>query len=403
MMENLEYDENYCLGIGSTGFAGFCGRSLQLHEAPVLKTLNIKVRQQYDFIDSQIFPSIRSTLLEISILSYYNPTPIRFSSNLNVFKTLVVMKLQDKILVNVSPDSPVCFRSLKSLHLERVRYSCDESFCRILSACPVLEDLFLDRLSRVEKLFTIPVPSLQRLTIVHRDGYFIDDDPIFVINVPSLIYLKIGDRIGRFHFTGDMPKLVEADVAVCETKSGKLLKSLTSVERLSIYLFYSMVKHLTDRFYCNQLLHLELHISENFRSNLLLRVLQDSPKLQVLKLDQRDCAWIRNFDEDPSFVPEDPCFVSEPSSVPECLSFHLETLEWIGYGGSDETKEEREAAVYILRNARRLKTALFSLVCTPMLENEMIMINELESMSLASVSCQLVIQRSDYFHKNMFF
>ncbi|CAA7062489.1 unnamed protein product [Microthlaspi erraticum] len=286
MMHKLEYDESYCLNNLSIGFDEFCGRSLQLHEAPILKTLTLKLHNHSDSIDSLLFPSIRSTLLKISITSSSNPTPIRFSSNLNVFKTLVVMKLQDKILLDVSADSPVCFRSLKSLHLTRVRYSCDESLSRLLSACPVLEDLFLERRLRADKLFTISVPSLQRLFIIKQDRSLYNDDPIFEINVPSLIYLMIDDRRGSFDFTGDMPKLVEANVAVCQSKSGKLLKSLTSVERLSINLYISMVKHLTDRFYYNQLLHLELHIYQNFRSNLLLRVLQDTPKLQVLKLNQ---------------------------------------------------------------------------------------------------------------------
>ncbi|CAA7062491.1 unnamed protein product [Microthlaspi erraticum] len=389
MMQKLEYDESSCLNNLSIGFDEFCGRSLQLHEAPILKTLNLKLHNHSDSIDSLLFPSIRSTLLKISITSSNSVryTPISFSYNLDVFKTLVVMKLQGKILLDVSADSPVCFPSLKRLHLTRVSYSCDESLCRLLSACPVLEDLFLERLFRTNILLTISVPSLQRLIIVKQDGSFFNDDPIFEINVPSLLYLMIDDCQGSFHFTGDMPKLVEAKVSVCQSKSGKLLKSLASVERLWLNLYVSMVTHLTDRFYFDRLLHLELHIYQNFRANLLLRVLQDSPKLQVLKLNQTHCVWF-------GFIDEHPCLVSEPSSVPECLSFHLETLQWIGYGGS-ETGEEKEAAVYILRNARRLKSALISLPCTGMMENDMTTINELQSKSKASTTCQLVIQRSN--------
>ncbi|CAH2069704.1 unnamed protein product, partial [Thlaspi arvense] len=383
-MQKLEYDENSRPNIGSIGFVEFCGRSLQLHEAPLLKTLNLNICNHSDSIDSLLFPSIRSTLLEISITSSHY-SPIRFSSNLNVFQTLVVMKLQEQILVDVSVDSPVCFRSLNALHLTRVRYSCDQSLSRLLSACPVLEDLFLERLCRGDKFLTISVPSLQRLYIIKQDGSSYDDEPRFEINVPSLIYLMIDDRQGSFDFTEDMPKLVEANVSVCQFKSGKLLKSLASVERLSVNLFISMVTHLTDRFYCNRLLHLELHIHQNFRSNLLLRLLQDSPKLQVLKLHQRHWIWF-------GFIDEHPCFVPEPSSVPECLSFHLETLEWIGYGGS-ETEEEKEAAAYIFKKARCLKSALISLQSTVM-KKDKTMIKELESMSKASTSCQLVIQLS---------
>lgn len=82
------------------------------------------------------------------------------------------------------------------------------------------------------------------------------------------------------------------------------------------------------------------------------------------------------------------CLVSEPSSVPECLSFHLETLQWIGYGG---TLQENETAVYILKNARRLKTATIS-IHSKDTENGLMMVKDLRSMSKASASCQLVIK-----------
>lgn len=47
---------------------------------------------------------------------------------------------------------------------------------------------------------------------------------------------------------------------------------------------------------------------------------------------------------------------NQPSSVPECLSSHLEILEWRQYKG---TETEIEAAKYILANGSRLKKATF--------------------------------------------
>ncbi|KAL1217530.1 putative F-box/FBD/LRR-repeat protein [Cardamine amara subsp. amara] len=77
-------------------------------------------------------------------------------------------------------------------------------------------------------------------------------------------------------------------------------------------------------------------------------------------------------------IEDQPCLVSETSSVPKCLSFHLETLQWIGYAGRHE---EIEAAVYILKNAHCLKNAT---------ENDLMMIKELLS-SKASPLCLLLI------------
>lgn len=85
---------------------------------------------------------------------------------------------------------------------------------------------------------------------------------------------------------------------------------------------------------------------------------------------------------------DQPSSVSKPSSVPQCLSFHLETFQWIGYAG---TFEETEAAVYVLENARCLKNATFSLHSRGT-ENDLMMVKELETMSKASIMCQLLIQ-----------
>ncbi|XP_010446142.1 PREDICTED: probable FBD-associated F-box protein At1g32375 [Camelina sativa] len=51
-----------------------------------------------------------------------------------------------------------------------------------------------------------------------------------------------------------------------------------------------------------------------------------------------------------------PCW-SEPSSIPKCLVTSLETLKWVNYEGY---KEEKQVAAFILRNANRLKKAIFS-------------------------------------------
>ncbi|KAH0889143.1 hypothetical protein HID58_051572 [Brassica napus] len=135
----LVYDET-CPYIGPLGFDLFCGVSLPLQEA--LKTLNLKLGKYTDSIDTLLLTNIRSNLLKMTInlnyfYSYY--TRITFPNNLNVFKTLLVLKLQGRIVLDVV-DSPVCFPSLKILQLICVNFRCEESFTRLLSACPVLED-----------------------------------------------------------------------------------------------------------------------------------------------------------------------------------------------------------------------------------------------------------------------
>ncbi|KAJ4907509.1 putative F-box/FBD/LRR-repeat protein [Raphanus sativus] len=322
MMPTLVYDESCPYINGPLGFDQFCGVSLPLHEA--LKTLNLKLGKYTDSIDTLLFPNIRSNLLEMTInLNYHYGyyTPITFPYNLNVFKTLLVLKLQGMIVLDVV-DSPICFPSLKILHLKCVDFGCEESFTRILSSCPVLEDLFLQRLCRRGRfLFNMSVPSLQRLSITSEPAYYNSDEPRLEINTPFLNYLKIFDRSGYYKFLEDMPKLVEADVSIDMSRNEKLLRVLSSVEHLVICLYPSMVLDLTDSSIFNRFLHLELDVCNSFRSNLLLSFLKYFPNLQSLKLG-------RTYPKDR----EDQlyCLGSEPSSVPKCLRFHLESIQWKG-------------------------------------------------------------------------
>ncbi|CAA0410300.1 unnamed protein product [Arabidopsis thaliana] len=295
---------------------------------------------------------------------------IRFPRNLNVCQTLVVMKLQDKVLVDVS--FPVCFRSLKSLHLTRVKYSCRESFTTLLSACPVLEDLDLF-IGRVHydclNSFTIWVPSLQRLSICDESYRF--RSTTFEISVPSLKYLKIACQDSCFKFVEDMPNLVEAHVEANQHETKNLLRFLTSVERLKD-------PDLTDRIF-HQLLYLELHLHKRLNGDRILSLLKHSPNLQTLKLNE----------DQPNIS------VRKPNSVPECLTFHLETLEWQGYAGRPEDKE---IAVYILGNALRLNTATISRYFSSSRfrhhqKKDLKIVEELKSITKASTSCQLVLQQ----------
>lgn len=148
-----------------------------------------------------------------------------------------------------------------------------------------------------------------------------------------------------------------------------------------------------------RLLHLELCIYGKILRNLLLHLLKHSPKLRVLKLqeihellmgpawtDPCQLAYFEKFDDLPPSV-------CNPSSVPECLSFYLQTFKWRCYRG---TREEKEVVRYILQNARCLKTAAISVSSDSLRyrKKERLMIKELKSMPKASTSCLLVTRRS---------
>ena len=185
-MPVLEYDANSRPKISSSSFGIFFRRSLKLHEAPVLQTLTLKLREQHS--SSLKFPS-----------SFPN----------TVFRKLVVLKLH----TIQCHGSPVCFRSLKSLHLTRVRFRGEVDFCRLMSSCPVLNDLFLDSVTTdprcgfrfyhpCSSLFTISVPSLERLEIEYYTSVrtYPSNKSRFKINAPSLKYLEVYINGSNFEF-----------------------------------------------------------------------------------------------------------------------------------------------------------------------------------------------------------
>ncbi|XP_020881410.1 F-box/LRR-repeat protein At3g26922-like [Arabidopsis lyrata subsp. lyrata] len=313
----------------------------------------------------------------------------KFPTSLYNCETLESLTLNSCILVDAP--SPVCLKSLRTLRLENVDYKYDDSVYNLLSGCPNLENLVVYRRNLLEvETFTIAVPSLQRLTIYdnndaqHCTGY--------VINAPSLKYLKIkGFKALESCLIENAPELVEANVSnVSKIINEKLLESLTSVKRLSLGLSpYVYIKFPTGSIFYQLLVSLELYTNKAEWWNLLVLMLDSSPKLQVLKLigkwyGVKNPLAIRNS--------------NQPKNVPgccRCLLFHLETFMWKGCERLGE--DEKEVAKYILRNSNCLKRATFTRIIyeennsQDMVDN-LEMMEALENVVRASNSCQLVFE-----------
>ncbi|XP_010489676.1 PREDICTED: putative FBD-associated F-box protein At5g56390 [Camelina sativa] len=221
----------------------------------------------------------------------------------------------------------VRFKSLKTLCVDRVRYADEESFVRLISSSPVLENLIVQSC---------------------RD----DNVDTFTINVPSLLRNQM-EWLGISY--------------LCKT----------SVSNLRLYgnsFFSSGFAEYPIRSVFFQLVCLEFcGICEDW-SKELVHVLQHSPILQILKLDRIQDAG------------EKVCWI-EPSCAPECLLYNLKTFEWTDYDG---TKFQKEVAIYILKNARRLVTATVCPFSKASLGKQQIF-DELEFATRGSRACELTI------------
>ncbi|ESQ56156.1 hypothetical protein EUTSA_v10027344mg [Eutrema salsugineum] len=225
-------------------FRNYVDRSMLLRRGPVLETLKFDVGPCCNTIDMSrwILTGIVQDVRELEIIHFeeeyfeeHRPRPIRLQKTLYTYEKLEVLKLSYSILLDVPVD--VCFPSLKTLHLICVEYKTrDSPMCRLLSGCPVLEDL----------------------------------------------YLSFVDYYGDLCLSENMPKVVEANVKVefVYKNPEKLLWSLPSVKRLYLCLSASMLQHHIGFYH---LVHLELYPSLQEWWNLLTWMLESSPKLQVLK------------------------------------------------------------------------------------------------------------------------
>ncbi|KAL1195218.1 putative FBD-associated F-box protein [Cardamine amara subsp. amara] len=356
LVPKLMYDDSY-QNIEYRRFSKFVDRSLLLHEAPVVETLNFKLGRNSRAVDIGVWTRtavkrcVRELIIEIDCSS--STTALILPKSLCTDCTmLVTLTLISVILVDVS--SSVSFPSLKGLGLVSVKYPDDEFVKRLLSNCPVLEALAVERNPDENvTIFTIIVPSLKSLFLRESSKCVRNDARGFVIDAPSLEFFDIRDhRSGFCVFENNMPKIIKADVDVLYSHPGKILSSITSVKHLYLCLRNSKDLYPVGSVF-HHLVHLKLCTCETEWLNLLMCVLRDSPKLQTLKLEQchnhmkqtpRQC-WL------------------EPNSVPECLLTSLETLEWVNYEG---TVEEKEVAAFILRNGSCLKKAFTYLsTCIP--------------------------------------
>ncbi|CAA7015381.1 unnamed protein product [Microthlaspi erraticum] len=360
LLPRLEFSDRYSSLAKSERLQCFLDRNLPLHRAMVIESFCLKLGKHSVGSSSNLWVQVATSRhlreLEICVHSWENKYIL--SSSVYTCKSLLILKLSGDILMDVP--RMACLPSLKSLQLYDMRRVDDKSFQRLLSSCPVLEDLLVSTpYYDYRRDFTIIVPSLKRLSLYipsecHLNGY--------VIDTPSLKDFKvICDHIDEVYI-GDAHEILDLN---------SIFVSVTSVKRLEIC---SKVLYGND-FTLNQLKHLKLCVCREYSSDFLVQFLKDSPKLRELDLFMMDGHEYDRIHMD---------FWNQLSIVPECLISSLQIFNWSQYFGSPE---ERDIAVYILQYARRLETAkiLDDSCDVPNLE----MLKELTLSTRASTTCQL--------------
>ncbi|XP_020873022.1 putative F-box/LRR-repeat protein At4g15060 isoform X1 [Arabidopsis lyrata subsp. lyrata] len=396
-LPKLEYDNTDQSSSELQRLRAFIHLNLPLHRAPAIEIFRLK----FINIPTGIFKpkdiklwvviAVSCCVRELSLNLRCMCRATSLPSSLYICKSLVVLNLiGDEISVDVPRTAYL--PSLKALLLRRVIYSHlnENSLHRLLSCCPVLEDLVLERWSmdymgesEIFRTVNVTIPSLRRLALeIPRD---VDMDEL-VVNTPSLKYFKLVTEEDSYSYDfQDMSKLEVADIETTFPDISKFVTSITSVKRLSLCVRVNAEEEealYSEGIVFNQLENLKLCPCDANWSKLLVRFLENSPNLRELEIDLND-------DHKDSCVDPLVCLENQLNYVPECLRSSLETFKWTGIHGS---QKEIELVKYIMRNACCLKTAtiLFQSTTPETEDKRKTMIQELLLSSRSSTTCQLV-------------
>ncbi|KAK9748381.1 hypothetical protein RND81_02G053300 [Saponaria officinalis] len=187
------------------------------------------------------FPLSRSGVREIDICIHVRK-PEKLPSALFACESLHVLKIDTNLDFELV-SSMTSFRlpNLRVLELRLILIPEDDFVNRLLSNCPVLEDLCLDCWWKYGNSVTILSPSLKKLAIyLNRRDEFSD---FISIDTPNLRYLKYTDLAAVRYSVASMKALVKASLHVWDYLDSYeagfdsmlcLVKAVSNVKHLSL-------------------------------------------------------------------------------------------------------------------------------------------------------------------------
>uniref|UniRef100_A0A2N9J7G2 F-box domain-containing protein n=1 Tax=Fagus sylvatica TaxID=28930 RepID=A0A2N9J7G2_FAGSY len=251
----------------------------------------------------------------------------------------------------------ICFdrATMQILHLISIFHSREHSLSRLLSSCPVLEELSYERKYEEIEYRKISVPTVKRLSITLReDRYFCNHK--LEINAPALEYFNFKGDLLDIKINEKLDNLVETNVDIwtfcskrweddrheerCRDRVFQLLAALSNVKLLSFYFREIELLHIGFVYPASyqNLVRLDFKVSVACNWLVLLDLLQNAPNLEFLVVSKSD-----------DFLEHSLCW-KEP---PDYLSSHLKSLCYRGFEG---LRSEVGFLKYIVKYARVLKT-----------------------------------------------
>ncbi|GFQ03735.1 F-box/FBD/LRR-repeat protein at3g52680 [Phtheirospermum japonicum] len=315
-------------------------RVMMRHKAQRLNTCTLFIDDCNNFeLESWITTLIDRNVRQLNILLDHH---LMLPRCLFTCKTLVDLALT--CCANIPMAWAIYLPALTKLRLDKVKYVSDESLPRLLSCCPVLEELNIWREDE-DNMFCcyIPSPTLNTLTLDHMAIEYYDEKGYQLkLHTPALRYLRLHDSLSENPTAGALASLTEAFVTFNSTVTLAYSRSvLEFVSRLyNVKCLYitsfglevcvpdSEFSAWTIKFH--NLTKLELRTDCHFIS----RFIENADNLEVLCYQQSNndlSCWM------------------EPKQVPACLASHLQIVRIFYFGCNKE--QEFNMVRYFLRNA----------------------------------------------------
>ncbi|QHN75921.1 hypothetical protein HN51_053561 [Arachis hypogaea] len=334
------------------------------------------------WLDVVIGPHLQELYLCISLMRRINLPD-------SIFTCVSLKSLVLKRFNHLNYEFPnVYLPSLKNLELETV--SVDPS--KLLSGCPILENLMLILHHMTPEDFHIPTIQMPRtlkiLTFKDYTGWTEEID-VREIYTPFLEYLHMRTetsansklQVSVINF----PNMVEAHLDICLRRGQHvgwvpvLLQALRETKLLALTypttecLFRAPAFEFPE---FHRLLNLELG-APCFNTNFLLNFLHNCHVLEALVI----CIWKRAYAQPVEYNGPRP-----PSMVPNCLTSHLRSFEFRAY---EDSTDEREFIACLLQRGLVLKTVTIHLNSCFDLKTKYNIVKGLAAIPRGSPICQL--------------
>ncbi|KAG7537795.1 FBD domain [Arabidopsis suecica] len=197
----------------SNAFASFGDRFFHSDRVSCLDKLELAINgnEYKSYIMTWIDAAVKRKLQHLRVKCYIRHCFCEMPVSLYVCQTLVSLKLVEVVFGDVEF---VSFPRLKTMHLICVWVSKDAAFKKLVSCCPVLEDLQIFGCANAPQPLRVHSQSLKRLDIGYGFSTQVDSVPEVVIDAPQLCCLMIFDNTSKSFIVNNLEYTAKLEVNI---------------------------------------------------------------------------------------------------------------------------------------------------------------------------------------------